>query len=99
MLFLAPQSPVGETDACPNTAEEYSNCVIGQPTLQRGHLRRFVSIPTRSRQAFQEKAVQLKHLGLDKLVPQLNRVSAALDAGKAAVREAGDCWILNRPSS
>ncbi len=33
----------------------------------------------------QEKAGELKQLGQDKLVKQLDRVSAALDAGKAAV--------------
>jgi gas vesicle protein len=36
----------------------------------------------------QEKAGQLKQLGQDKLVKQLDRVSAALDAGKTAVEAA-----------
>jgi gas vesicle protein len=35
-----------------------------------------------------EKAGQLKHLGRDKLVKQLDRVSGALDAGKTAVEAA-----------
>lgn len=35
-----------------------------------------------------EKAGELKHLGQDKLVKQLDRVSAALDAGKKAVKAA-----------
>jgi gas vesicle protein len=35
-----------------------------------------------------EKAGQLKHLGQDKLVKQLDRASAALDAGKTAVKAA-----------
>jgi gas vesicle protein len=36
----------------------------------------------------QEKAVELKQLGQDKLVEQLDRVSAALDTGKTAVEAA-----------
>ena len=36
----------------------------------------------------QEKAGELKQLGQDKLVKQLDRVSAALDAGKTAVEAA-----------
>jgi len=36
----------------------------------------------------QDKAVELKQLGQDKLVEQLDRVSAALDTGKAAVEAA-----------
>jgi gas vesicle protein len=36
----------------------------------------------------QDKAVELKQLGQDKLVEQLERVSAALDTGKAAVEAA-----------
>jgi gas vesicle protein len=36
----------------------------------------------------QEKAEELKQLGQDKLVKQLDRVSAALDAGKTAVEAA-----------
>ena len=36
----------------------------------------------------QEKAGELKQLGQDKLVEQLERVSAALDAGKTAVKAA-----------
>lgn len=35
-----------------------------------------------------EKAGELKHLGQDKLVHQMDRVSAALDAGKKAVKAA-----------
>jgi gas vesicle protein len=35
-----------------------------------------------------EKAGELKQLGQDKLVKQMDRVSAALDAGKAAVEAA-----------
>jgi gas vesicle protein len=35
-----------------------------------------------------EKAGQLKHLGQDKLVKQMDRVSAALNAGKTAVEAA-----------
>ncbi len=35
-----------------------------------------------------EKAGDLKQLGQDKLVEQMDRVSAALDAGKKAVKEA-----------
>ena len=35
-----------------------------------------------------EKAGQLKHLGQEKLVKQLDRVSAALDGGKTAVEAA-----------
>jgi gas vesicle protein len=35
-----------------------------------------------------EVAGELKHLGQDKLVEQLDRVSAALDAGKTAVEDA-----------
>ncbi len=38
----------------------------------------------------QEKAVELKQLGQDKLVEQLDRLSAALDTGKAAVEAALD---------
>ena len=36
----------------------------------------------------QEKAGELKQLGQDKLVKQMDRVSAALDAGKTAVEAA-----------
>jgi gas vesicle protein len=36
----------------------------------------------------QDKAVELKQLGQDKLVEQLDRVSAALDTGKTAVEAA-----------
>ncbi|MGB8212704.1 MAG: YtxH domain-containing protein [Anaerolineales bacterium] len=36
----------------------------------------------------QDKAEELKQLGQDKLVEQLDRVSAALDTGKAAVEAA-----------
>jgi gas vesicle protein len=36
----------------------------------------------------QEKAGELKQLGQDKLVEQLDRVSAALEAGKTAVKTA-----------
>ena len=36
----------------------------------------------------QEKAGQLKQLGQDRLVKQLERVSAALDTGKTAVKAA-----------
>jgi gas vesicle protein len=36
----------------------------------------------------QEKAGQLKQRGQDKLVEQLERVSAVIDAGKTAVKEA-----------
>ena len=36
----------------------------------------------------QEKAGELKQLGQDKLVEQMDRVSAALDAGKTAVEDA-----------
>jgi gas vesicle protein len=36
----------------------------------------------------QEKAAELKQLGQDKLVEQLDRVTAALDAGKTAVEAA-----------
>ena len=35
-----------------------------------------------------EKAGQLKQLGQDKIVEQLDRVSAVLDAGKTAVKDA-----------
>jgi gas vesicle protein len=37
---------------------------------------------------FQDKAVELKHLGQDKLVEQLDHVSTTLDAGKTAVEAA-----------
>jgi soluble cytochrome b562 len=36
----------------------------------------------------QDKAEELKQLGQDKLVEQLDRVSAALDTGKTAVEAA-----------
>ena len=35
-----------------------------------------------------EKAGELKHLGQDKLIRQMDRVSDALDAGKKAVKAA-----------
>jgi gas vesicle protein len=37
---------------------------------------------------FQEKAVQLKHLGQEKVVEQMDHVSSALDAGIMAVEAA-----------
>lgn len=85
MLLLAPQS--GEQTRA--QIEEKSIELRDQTTKNIKKAVQQVRSKTNQLTAdVQEKAGELKQLGQDKLVEQMDRVSAALDAGKSAVESA-----------
>ena len=82
MLLLAPQS--GRRTRA--QIQEESILLLDQTTKNvRKAVAQVTSETNRITSDIQEKAGELKLLGQDKLVEQLDRVSAALDSGKAAV--------------
>lgn len=85
MLLLAPQS--GQQTR--NQIREKGIQLRDQTTAGVKHVLEQARIETDGMAAgVREKAGELKHLGQDKLVHQMDRVSAALDAGKKAVKAA-----------
>ncbi|MFA5788238.1 MAG: YtxH domain-containing protein [Actinomycetota bacterium] len=85
MLLFAPQS--GEQTR--SQIREKSLQLRDQTTAGVKHVLEQARIETEGMTAgVREKAGELKHLGQDKLVRQMDRVSDALDAGKKAVKAA-----------
>ena len=85
MLLFAPQS--GQ-----QTREEIEEKAIELRDQTTNNVRKAVaqvrSGTVKIKSEVQDKAEELKQLGQDKLVEQLDRVSAALDTGKTAVEAA-----------
>jgi gas vesicle protein len=85
MLLFAPQS--GKRTRA--QIEEKSILLRDQTTKNiKKAVKQVRSETNRITAGVQEKAGELKQLGQDKLVEQLDRVSAALDTGKTAVEAA-----------
>jgi len=85
MLLLAPQS--GQQTR--NQIREKGIQLRDQTTAGVKHVLEQARIETDGMAAgVREKAEELKHRGQEKLVEQIDRASAALDAGKKAVKAA-----------
>jgi gas vesicle protein len=85
MLLLAPQSGQDTRDQIEEKAIELRDTASDDVRKAVAQVR---SGTVRIKSEVQGKAGELKQLGQDKLVEQLDRVSAALDTGKTAVKAA-----------
>ena len=85
MLLLAPQSGKETRDQIEEKAIELRDQTTNNVRKAVAQVR---SGTVKIKSEVQDKAGELKQLGQDKLVEQLDRVSAALDTGKTAVEAA-----------
>ena len=85
MLLLAPQSGKETRDQIEEKAIELRDQTTNNVRKAVAQVR---SGTVKIKSEVQDKAEELKQLGQDKLVEQLDRVSAALDTGKTAVEAA-----------